>query len=153
MVARYPLRSASHSEVEWRHAKPDGGRRKLKRRVGSAWLDETAGGVWVKRPGRPQAGHLDARAAHVEAEALVCAVELELRDVERRDGRTAPTFREVTEAWLEWLETVKGVKPSTLRDHRYVLAEPGSPHKHGGGTSAGLVMGALGDLPAATVTT
>ncbi len=109
--------------------------------------------AWIKRPGRPKVGHLDARAAHVAAEALVRTVELELREIERRAGRTAPTFREVTEAWLEWLETVKGVKPSTLRDHRYVLAEPGTPHKRGGGTSAGVVMGALGDLPASTVTT
>ncbi|CAA9495101.1 MAG: hypothetical protein AVDCRST_MAG53-1751 [uncultured Solirubrobacteraceae bacterium] len=34
-----------------------------------------------------------------------------------------------------------------------MLAEPGTPHKRGGGASAGVVMGALGDLPAATVTT
>ncbi len=140
-------------EVAWRHPKPDGGRRKLKRRVGPAWMDQSADGAWIKRPGRPKVGHLDARAAHVAAEALVRTVELELREIERRAGRTAPTFREVTEAWLEWLETVKGVKPSTLRDHRYVLAEPGTPHKRGGGTSAGVVMGALGDLPASTVTT
>ncbi len=46
-----------------------------------------------------------------------------------------------------------GAKPSTLRDHGYVLAEPGTPHKRGKGTTAGHVMAALGDRSAAKITT
>jgi hypothetical protein len=32
------------------------------------------------------------------------------------------------------------------------LAEPGTPHKRGTGTTAGLIMAALGDRPAAQIT-
>jgi integrase len=53
---------------------------------------------------------------------------------------------------LEWLEKVRGAKPSTTRSHQSDLAEPGTPHKRGTGTTAGLVMAALGDRPAAKIT-
>jgi hypothetical protein len=48
---------------------------------------------------------------------------------------------------------VRGAKPSTLVGHRSVLAEPGIPYKRGKGTTAGHVMAALGDRPAAKITT
>ena len=49
---------------------------------------------------------------------------------------------------------VRGAKPSTLRDHGYVLAEPGTPYKKGrSGVLSGHVMAALGDRPAAKITT
>lgn len=110
-------------------------------------------GSWVRRRGRPKPGHLDARAAHVASEGVVREVERQLLEEERRAGRIDPTFREVSAAWLRWLDEVKGVKPSTLREHGYALAEPGTPHRRGGGASTGRIMAALGDLPAATVTT
>src|SRR5207248_1234167 len=52
-----------------------------------------------------------------------------------------------------WLEHVKGAKPSTLRDHRLLLAEPGQAHRRGKGVSRGLVMAALGDRPVREMTT
>src|SRR3954468_22907093 len=69
-------------EVEWRHSLPGGVRRKLKRKVGAAWVVCGPDGRWVKRPGRPRRDCLDARGAHVAAEALVRRVERELADCE-----------------------------------------------------------------------
>jgi len=43
----------------------------------------------------------------------------------RERRRRGVTFREVAHGYLRWLEDVKGGKPSTLRDHRSLLAEPG----------------------------
>jgi integrase len=70
---------------------------------------------------------------------------------ERR--RRGVTFRELAGEYLDWLEHVKGAKPSTLRDHRLLLAEPGSVHRRGRGTSRGFVMAAVGDRPAREVAT
>jgi len=47
---------------------------------------------------------------------------------------------------------VRGARPSTLTDHRYLLAEPGVPSKRGEGSLAGHIMAAFGDRPAARVT-
>jgi hypothetical protein len=64
-----------------------------------------------------------------------------VRDVERELAERAaaaeqaanapPTFRTVAHAYLDWLERVRGAKPATLRDHRYLLAEPGAAHRRG----------------------
>jgi len=70
---------------------------------------------------------------------------------ERR--RRSVTFRELASEYLEWLEHVKRAKPSTLRDHRLLLAEPGQAYRRGKGKSRGLVMAPLGDRPACEVTT
>jgi integrase len=51
------------------------------------------------------------------------------------------------------LEHVQDAKPSTLRDHRFILAEPGQAHRRGKGTSRGLVMSALGARPAPEIST
>jgi integrase len=74
------------------------------------------------------------------------------RDAEarRRDGIT---FRELAADYLIWLEEVNDAKPSTLAGHRYLLAEPGTPHRRGDGKAEGAIMKALGDLPAQAVTT
>jgi integrase len=74
------------------------------------------------------------------------------RDAEER-RRRGVTFRELSGEYLEWLEHVQGAKPSTLRDHRFLLAEPGQPHRRGHGASRGLLMAALGGRPAREVTT
>ena len=47
-----------------------------------------------------------------------------------------------------YLEREKGAKPSTLRDYRWVLAEPGQAHRRGRGRSPGLLMAAFGDRAA-----
>jgi integrase len=74
------------------------------------------------------------------------------RDAEER-RRRGVSFRELAADYLHWLEDVKGAKPSTLRDHRCLLAEPGQAYRRGHGSSPGLVMAALGDRPAREVTT
>lgn len=48
---------------------------------------------------------------------------------------------------------MKGAKPSTLRDHRSLLAEPGQAYRRGRGSHRGLIMAALGDRPARELTT
>ena len=63
------------------------------------------------------------------------------------------TFRDLAEAYIAWLRDVKAAKPATLRDHGYVLGEPGVPYKRGKGQLLGHVMQALGDKPASKITT
>ena len=63
------------------------------------------------------------------------------------------TFREVANAYLTWMEEVKGAKPSTLRNHHSLLAEPGQPYRRGQRMTEGRIMGVLGDRPAHAVTT
>ena len=89
------------------------------------------------------------------AASLVDAYVAEAADVERVEHERRSrgvTFREVAHEYLRWLGDVRGAKPSTLRDHAYVLGEPGVAHKSGSGVSAGHVMTALGDRPAAKIT-
>jgi integrase len=76
---------------------------------------------------------------------------LERDAAERR--RRGVTFRELAAEYLRWLEDIKGAKPSSLRDHRLLLAEPGTAYRRGVGVSRGVVIGALGDRPAREVTT
>ncbi len=141
-------------EAKFRH---DG--RQVKRRIGPAWLerdrDPDTGG-WRRHRGRVAEGAYDERAAHVVAARLVAEYVSEAANVERveLERRTrGVTFREVAHAYLRRLADVAGAKPSTLRDHDSVLAEPGIPYKRGKGTTAGHVMAALGDRPAAKITT
>ena len=61
------------------------------------------------------------------------------------------TFRQLAVEHMAWLDRVKGAKPSTLRDRRSVLAEPGLPHKRGQGVARGLVMSHLGDRPVSEI--
>jgi len=48
---------------------------------------------------------------------------------ERR--RRGVTFRELAGDYLAWLEDIKGAKPSTLRDYRSQLADPGQAYRRG----------------------
>ena len=156
LIARAGPTGAAFWEVAWRHRAADGTTRQVKRRVGPAWLQDDGAGKLVKRRGRTPATHLDRQAATVAAEELMRAVDEELRHVADRDRErreAGATFREVAQAYLVWLTEVQGGKPSTLRSYRYMLAEPGTPHKRGGGTSAGHIMRHLGDLPAEQVST
>jgi integrase len=73
--------------------------------------------------------------------------------VERERRANGVTFREVAQAYLDWLANVRGAKPSTLLDHRHLLSEPGVPFKRGRGVSEGHIMAALGNRPAAKVIT
>lgn len=129
----------------------------VRRRIGPAWLirDATTH-AWIPRRGRVPEGSYDARKAHAAAADIVSkfvsgAEARERADRERRER--GPTFRDVAAAYLQWLEQVKGAKPSTLADHRLLLAEPGAPHRRGSGVLRGSIMGAIGDTPAAKITT
>jgi integrase len=127
----------------------------VKRRVGRAWLDRADSGEWVPRRGRVTDGFVDERRAHIAAAEIVASYVKDFNESERveQERRTqGATFREVAHGYLMWLEKVRGAKPSTIRSHQSDLAEPGTPHKRGTSTCAGLVMAALGDKPAAKIT-
>jgi integrase len=68
-------------------------------------------------------------------------------------GRRGVAFRELAIEWIEYLEHEKGAKPSTLRDYRWLLAEPGQGHRRGTGRSPGLLMSAFGERAVNTITT
>jgi integrase len=138
-------------EAKWRYE----GRQRM-RRVGPAWLIEGDGQGWTPRKGRVPDTHFDEKRATVAMAALIerDAAELaEAADEDRRRKNRPVTFREVAAAWLEWLAEVKGAKPSTLRDYRSILAEPGTPHVRGEGKCEGRILAAFGDQPAVQITT
>lgn len=126
------------------------------RALGRAWVGSDGNGGWRRKRGRAPEGVLTEAEAVERMLVLVREhdaqhTELERNAEERR--RRGISFRELAVEYLDWLEHVKGAKPSTLRDHRFLLAEPGQAYKRGNGTSRGLVMSALGDRPAREVTT
>ena len=55
-------------------------------------------------------------------------------DAEQR-RRRGVSFRELAAEWIVYLEREKGAKASTLRDYRWLLAEPGQGHRRGTGSS------------------
>ncbi len=139
-------------EAKWRR---DG--RQLKRSIGPAWLerDEETGG-WRPRRGRVPEGHFDEKRATVRMAAMIAEHERErhaAEDGERARRERGVTFRDVASEWLEHLRRERGVKPATLRDYGYLLAEPGTPHRRGAGKSAGLILASFGDRPIAKITT
>jgi integrase len=143
-------------DAGWRHRGADGVLRTMKRRLGPAWLVAGPDGGFERRRGRVKHGFLDEPAAIVAKDRLVREVEQHLAEraaAAERAANAPPTFREIAHAYLDWLERVRGAKPATLADHRYLLGEPGARHRRGAGASAGHIMAALGDRPAAEVTT
>ena len=142
----------AYYEAKFRH---DG--RQVKLRIGPAWLDrDSETGGWVKRRGRITDGFYDERRAHLAAGELVARYVAEAAERERviRERQTnGVTFREIARAFLVWQAEVKGAKPSTLADYGNLLAEPGVPRKRRGGVTDGHIMAALGDRPAAKITT
>ena len=126
------------------------------RALGRAWVESDGNGGWRRRRGRAPEGILTEAEAAARMLALTHEHDAEQTLLERDDEerrRRGVTFRELAGEYLEWLEHVKGAKPSTLRDHRLLLAEQGQAYRRGKGTSRGLVMVALGDRPAREVTT
>ena len=126
------------------------------RALGRAWVVADGHGGWKPRRGHPAGGALTGTQANErmlelmrEHDAHQSRLELDA-DARRRDG---VTFRELAGEYLLWLEEVKDAKPSTLSGHRYLLAEPGTPHRRGGGKADGFIMAALGDMPARSITT
>jgi integrase len=126
------------------------------RALGRAWVESDGNGGWRRKRGRSPEGMLTEALAAERMLALVREHDADQtlleRDSEER-RRRGVTFRELAGEYLGWLEHVKGAKPSTLRDHRLLLAEPGQVYRRGNGKSDGLVMATLGDRPAREVTT
>jgi integrase len=138
-------------EAKFRHED-----RQVKRRIGPAWLERDEASYWRRRRGRVPEGAFDERRAHAAAASIVADFISEAAAAERleRERREAGvTFRELATAYLVWLRDVKAAKPSTLRDHGYVLAEPGTPYRRGKGQLLGHVMRAIGDRPARAIST
>jgi integrase len=126
------------------------------RALGRAWVESDGNGGWRRKRGRSPDGALTEAEASDQMLALVREHDaeqtlLEQDAAERR--RRGVTFRELVGDYLAWLEDIKGAKPSTLRDYRSQLADPGQAHRRGNGASRGLIMAALGDRPAREVTT
>ncbi len=137
-------------EAKWR----DEDRQQIKRRLGPAWAEPDGQGGWRKRRGRPLAGWLDERAAHVAAAEKVVEVEQERERAAQAAAREAvATFRRVAREWLVWKREVKGGAPSTLRDNALLLREPGEAHRRGHGQAQGRLMRHFGDRPHDEVTT
>ncbi len=119
-------------EAKWRRAG-----RQIKRRVGPAWLEHAPDGKgWRPRRGRVPDGYLDEKRATVRMAEMIAEHEQEERAIEAGEQERREhgvSFRELAAEWLEYLERERGAKPSTLRDYRYMLAEPGTPHRRGKG--------------------
>jgi integrase len=132
------------------------GGRPVIRALGRAWVEPDGAGGWRGRRGRPVGGALSETQAAVRMLELVRDHDAEQSrieaDVEER-RRRGVTFRELAGEWLEYLEHEKGAKPSTLRDYRWLLAEPDQLHRRGPGRSPGLLMSSFGDRTANTLTT
>ncbi len=156
LVERRKKTGAPVWAVKWRTASGE----RVRRRLGAdAWVEPAEGGGWRPRNGRAPAGtaltefqarrHMPEFVRAAEAEFAAAAV----RRSQAAEAASARTFRQLAHAWLDHLADVRAAKPSTLRDYRSMLAEPGVPHRRGSGTTVGRIMGALGDLPASAVTT
>jgi integrase len=150
VVLRVGPTGAPYYEAKWRHNASQ-----VKRRIGPAWV-ERDGDAWRTRRGRVPEGHFDLKRAIVRAAELVAqhaARTAAAAEEERARRKRPPTFREVMVEWLEWLEQVRGARPSTLRGYRSMLAEPGTGHRRGKGTTRGLILAAFGDRPITQITT
>ena len=107
-------------EAKWR----DSTRTQRKRRLGPAWLEwDMKDGGWRPRRARVRDGYLDERRAYAEMARIVAEHEDELRSAP--EGRDA-TFNEAVDAWLEYLQHEKRIKPSTLARYRSMLRQPRS---------------------------
>lgn len=157
VLVRGGSKGRAYWDAYWRYRiGRDGSWRQKKRRIGLAWQEPDGAGGWRKRRGRCVDGWLDERAANVAAVSAMEAHAQELAEDAVRDARAAAelkTVRALARDWLSWLSEVWGAKPSTVKDYGFLLREPGEPFKRGIGTSAGRIMKAFGDRPAAEVTT
>ncbi|MGH2860357.1 MAG: tyrosine-type recombinase/integrase [Solirubrobacteraceae bacterium] len=150
MTAPPALVIRSHNGKPYYEAKFRDGDRQVMRRIGPAWLEPGPSGAWVPRKGRVPDGHFDERRAHVRAAELLAAYLAEKPKKGR--GVQRITFRELAADYMQWLATDYGAKPTTLRDHAYKLAEPGTSHRRGAGVAEGRIMAELGNRRAADIT-
>ena len=143
--------SGPHYYAKWsRRGQP------VVRALGRAWVEPDSRAGWKRKRGRAPEGVLTEAEAAQRMLALMREHDEEQtlleRDAEER-RRRGVTFRELAADYLRWLEDIAAAKPSTLRDYRSSLAEPGQAYRRGSGAARGLIMCALGDRPARDVTT
>lgn len=155
--ARAGSQNRVYWDAQWRvRTSPTEPWRLKKQRLGLAWLEPDGAGGLRKRRGRRPEGVLDERAAQVAADHTMqeyARTWLAEQGRERRSREHSATVRGLAADWLGWLEQVRGAKPSTIRDYRTLLREPGEPYKRGNGVSRGLIIKTFGDMPGADVTT
>jgi integrase len=106
-------------EAKWRDLE----RTQRKRRLGPAWVELDPAGEWVPRRGRIRRGYLDERRAYPLMGAVIEEHEAGLRLAE--PSRPEALFPEAVDAWIDYLETEKRVKPSTLAGYERLLVRPG----------------------------
>ena len=150
-----PFLRARASGVFW-YAKWSRHGVQVNRALGRAWVEPDGRGGWRRRRGRPAAGTLTETEATARMLELVNEHDEQQTQVEAdvdERRRRGVTFRELAGEWIVYLDHEKGAKPSTLRDYRWLLAEPGQPHRRGAGAAPGVMMAALGDRPAKDITT
>jgi len=129
--------------------------KQITRALGTAWAESDGKGGWRPRRGQARDGALTETQAAQRMLELVEAHHAEQAKLEEglEDRVGDLTFRGLAHEWLVYLEREKGAKPSTLVDYRWMLVEPGTPHKRGNGKCPGPLMAALGDRLVETVTT
>jgi integrase len=157
VLVREGTKGRAYWDAYWRYrVGQDAPWSQKKRRLGLAWQESDGDGGWHKRRGRCAEGWLDERAANIAAVAAMDGHAKSLAVEATANTRSADelkTVRALSRDWLSWLSEVWGAKPSTVKDYGFLLREPGEPFKRGAGTSAGRIMNAFGDRPAAEVTT
>lgn len=137
-------------EAKWR----TDDRQQVKRRLGKAWLEADSHGGWQPRRGRVPGDCLDERRAYARMDELIRDHAAQLDSVALAAAareRNERTFKALAYAWLDHVEHVKRVKPSTLRDYRSLLADPDVEGRRRR-KPRGRIMAALGDTPAHAVT-
>jgi integrase len=105
-------------EARWR----DLNRAQRRKRLGPAWVELDANCEWVARQGRCRSGYLDERRAYPLMSQVISEHEEAVRKA--APARRDPRFPELVSAWLDYLETEKRVKPSTLAGYRKLLVDP-----------------------------
>jgi len=130
--------------AKWR----DSTGRQVKKRVGPAWVERKRGGGWRKRRAPAPPAVLTEHEAIAIMTELIKARELELPSV---PPHRQPTLADAAAAWLHHLEHVKGVKPSTMIDHRYYLAPADAAPRKRGKPPAARIMKKFGHRPLASI--
>ena len=144
--------------AKWRHRG-----QQVKRSIGPAWIergDETQAPRrrtrhpgWIKRTGRVADGYLTEDQALARVPEILAAWQAEREALKAAAAGPGPTFDDAAEAWLEHLQTVKNVKPTTLRNYRAALRRPDDQPRPRGSKPVARIMGQFGGRPLDSITT
>lgn len=89
--------------------------------IGPAWLVRQ-GDSWVSRLGRPDPGSFDEPRAYARMAELVAWHDQSIQDAQAALPHVG--FEAIAETWLASLARNGQLKPSTLRQYRWVLTQP-----------------------------